>query len=141
MKESNMSHGTLTKIRHLGLCAILLAACGAADARIPDGQWSGVVRAGDDATRVVATRRGEKLQLRFREPHNCQLPAELLEEMDGEAHFRFNPSSNGGGFCAGLYPGAVLIHAVDSGLQLEFERSGRAWSGDLAPSPASWGKR
>ncbi|WP_440326481.1 hypothetical protein [Luteibacter sp.] len=136
-----MSHGTLTKIRGLGLCTILFAACGVADARIPDGQWSGVLRAGDDATRVVAMRRGEKLQLRFREPHNCQLPAELLDEKDGEAQFRFNPPPNGGGFCAGLYPGDVLIREGESSLRLAFERSGRAWSGDLSPSPAPWGKR
>lgn len=131
-----MSHGTLTTMRHLGLCTVLLATCSAAHAAMPDGRWSGVIRSGEDAARAVATRRGEMIQVRFGEPHNCHLPAELLDEDGGAAQFRFNPSPNGGRFCAGLYPGAVRVKAVESGMQLSFERSGRTWSGLLAPSTA-----
>jgi hypothetical protein len=135
-----VSHGTLTKIRNLGLCTILFAGMGAADASTPDIRWSGVLKADKDMTRVMAMRRGEMLRLRFGEPYNCEVPAELLDENADEALYRFNPPPNGGGFCAGLYPGGALIRAGESALHLSFERSGRVWSGDLAPSPAPWGK-
>jgi len=136
-----MSHGTLTKVRNLGLCTILLAGGGFANASTLDGAWRGVVEAGEVRTRVVAARRGEMLRLRFGEPYNCEIPAELLDEKADGAHYRFNPPANGGGFCAGLYPGSVLIQAREPGVRMTFERSGRAWSGDLAPSVTPWGKR
>jgi len=136
-----MSHGTLTKMRGFGLCTILLAGIGAADASTPGVRWSGVLKAENGSTRVMAMRGGELLRLRFGEPYNCEIPAELLDENPDGAQYRFNPPPNGGGFCAGLYPGSVLIQARESGVHMTFDRAGRVWSGDLSTSPAPWGKR
>ncbi|MGA7438508.1 MAG: hypothetical protein WBW32_10340 [Luteibacter sp.] len=128
-----MSHGTSTTMRKMCAALVLLGSLGAAHAAVPEGRWKGVMEAGGDATRVTATHRAEMLLLSFGEPGNCRLPAELLKEVDGWAQFRFNPSANGGKFCAALYPGGVEVMLAGAALHVSFVRAGRTWSGVLEP--------
>ena len=115
------------------LCGDVLRGMASAPAGAASAQWKGVLNAGGSVLRVTAARDGEMLRLRFGEPQNCAIPAELLDEGGSSATFRFNLSANGGAFCTGLYPGEVRTSVEDGRLRLSFERKGRGWEGVLAP--------
>ena len=127
-----MSHGRLTAARITSLLAVLTAGVGTAAAAAAVGQWSGIMKAEGDLVRAVATRGKTMIQMSFGEPYNCRIPAELLDEDASTARYRFNPSSNGGGFCAGLYPGTAHVVMADDGLHVTFRHADRTWSGVLA---------
>jgi hypothetical protein len=131
-----MSQGKCWIRRRAGVLCMLLASMSSAHAAVAEGQWSGVLKGGDRALRVVATRDGERLTLRFGEPGNCVIPAAVLDEDAASAVFRFNLSTNGGAFCAALYPGEVRARSDGGTLHLAFTRKGLDWAGSLAPLDA-----
>lgn len=128
-----MSQGMCLIRRPAGVLCLLLASMTSAHAAVPEGQWSGVLKGGDRALRVVATRDGESLTLRFGEPGNCTVPAEVLDEDAVSAVFRFNLSTNGGAFCVSLYPGEVRARSEAGTLHLAFTNKGLDWAGALVP--------
>jgi hypothetical protein len=134
MKESEMSHGKCNALRRIGWLGVFVASMVVGPAGATGSQWKGVVKAGDSVLRVTAMRDGEMLRLRFGEPQNCAVPAELLNEEAAFAIFRFNLSANGGAFCTGLYPGDVRTSIEDGRLRLSFGRKGRDWEGVLVPT-------
>lgn len=129
-----MSHGMCKTRRNASLLCLLLAATGSAWATAPAGHWKGIMKAGDSVVRTTATGSGEIMQMRFGEPHNCAIPAELLDAEGTTASYRFDPSSNGGAFCDTLYPGSMQVTEADGRLRVMFTRAGRTWSGDLSPA-------
>jgi hypothetical protein len=134
MKESEMSHGKCSALGRIGLLGMFVASMATAPAYATSAHWKGVINAGDSVLRVTAMRDGEMLRLRFGEPQNCAIPAELLNEEAAFAVFRFNLSANGGAFCTGLYPGDVRASIEDGRLRLSFGRKGRDWEGMLVPT-------
>jgi hypothetical protein len=101
-----------------------------------EGQWAGTIASGDTLVRASVVRRGDTLRMAIGEPHKCQVPAEILIESEDEARLRFNPSSSGGAFCQGLYPGDMRMAKTDGGIRVTFVRAGRTWEGVLSGTPA-----
>lgn len=128
-----MSQGKCWIRRRVGVLCMLLATMGSAHAAVAEGEWSGVVKDGDRTLRVIAMRDGARLTLRFGEPGNCVIPAELLDEDMASAVFRFDLSTNGGAFCMALYPGEVRTRSEGETLHLSFTRKGIDWTGALPP--------
>jgi hypothetical protein len=127
-----MSQGKLTSA--FAACASLLALA-TADVRaaVPAGEaWQGVVSGGSAVVRVSLERIGDRVALRFGEPRNCRIDAELLQEAAGHARFRFHPPANGGHFCDQLYPGDLRVATTPSGISVAFTHGRQAWSGELA---------
>lgn len=104
----------------------------------PEGAWAGVVSSTSRAaTRVEATFAAKRVTLHFGEPANCTLTATVLESDDQATRFRFHPSTNGGSFCAKLYPGEVTVTSDSQGaMTLVFHRADAVWSGALRPAVA-----
>jgi len=105
----------------------------AGDRSAHDGSWRGVVSSSiQNAVYLDATVDGQRAKLHFGEPANCTIVAEHLRDIEGRAFYRFQPPTNGGGFCARLYPGELTIDTPASGsIATAFQRAGAPWTGVL----------
>ncbi|QDE38154.1 hypothetical protein FIV34_02530 [Luteibacter pinisoli] len=126
-----MSQGKLT-LTFAALASLLALAMADAHAAVPAGEtWRGVVSGGSAMVRASLERIGDRVALRFGEPRNCRIDAELLQEDAAGARFRFQPVANGGHFCDQLYPGELRVAITASGASVAFTHHGHAWSGEL----------
>jgi hypothetical protein len=112
---------------------LLASPCAAEDAPSHDGSWRGVVAASiQNTVRLDATIHAQRASLQFGEPANCKIVADHLRDVDGSSFYRFHPSTNGGGFCARLYPGELMVDTPAPGsIAMAFQRAESRWAGVL----------
>lgn len=127
-----MSQGKLTSTAAAFALLLALATTDVRAAGAAGETWQGVVSGGSAVVRASLERIGDRVALRFGEPRNCRIDAELLQEVAGNARFRFHPAANGGHFCDQLYPGDLRVAVTASGVSVAFTHAGQAWSGRLA---------
>jgi len=115
------------------MLGVLATPCVAGDTSAHDGSWRGVVSSSiQNTVHLDATLDGQRALLQFGEPANCRIAADHLRDIDGRAFYRFHPPTNGGGFCARLYPGELTIDTPASGsIAMGFQRAGAPWTGVL----------
>ncbi|PTR35085.1 hypothetical protein C8J98_101347 [Luteibacter sp. OK325] len=112
---------------------VLATPCAAEDAPSHDGHWRGVVTASiQNTVRLDATIDRQRASLHFGEPANCKIVADHLRDADGSSFYRFHPSTNGGGFCARLYPGELMVNTpAPRSIAMAFQRAESRWAGVL----------
>lgn len=123
------------------LITLLLAvpAAFAQQAAPTSGAWRGTLSSSaKEKVAVEAAFDTRSVSLRFDEPYNCRIAANVLDTEAGSTRYRFKPSQNGGDFCDRLYPGDVVVTAASATVKVSIEiKKATAWSGELSGSASS----